>query len=130
MFPTKICESLVKASAIEKLFETPHGYKQPLGQFQRLSMVTDYDMAFKAVAPHLTGKPDEQQVIGFKLIHDITKHDCLSIAMEQLVETVETSRSDREKIAAATVINELYGDKELVKDIKLTDRLMINLVGE
>lgn len=129
MFPTKVCESLTRASDLTTLFKGPHGWKEPLGQFQRLSLVTTFDIAFKAVTPHLDSKPNEQQIIGFKLIGEMAKCDVLSLAMEVLIDTVESSRSDKEKIAAATVINELYGDKQLVSDVKLTDKLMINLVG-
>lgn len=129
MFPTKLCESLVRASEVDKLFKDPHAWKVPLGQFQRLSLVTDYDTAIKAVVPHLDVKPSKQHVLSLKMIHEISKNDILSIAMERLVDVVESSRSDKEKVSAATIINELYGDKDLIKDVKLTDRLLINLVG-
>lgn len=130
MFPTRVAESLVRASEVDKLFGKPHAWKEPIGQFQRLSLVTDYDMAFKAINPHLEEKPDEQHTLCFKLLYEMAKHDVLSLAMERLVDTVEASRSDKDKIAAATVINELFGEKHLVEDVKLTDRLMINLVGD
>jgi hypothetical protein len=94
--------------------------------------VTDFDVAFKAVAPHIKSgmTVSDQQMIGLKLIGSMAKSDCLSLAMERLVDVVETSRSDKDKIAASAIINELYGEKELIADVKLTDRLMINLVGD
>lgn len=130
MFPTKIAESLVTASDINKLFENKFDWKIPIGQFQRLALVADFDTAFKCLNPHINGKPSEQQRLGLSLIHEMAKSDVLSIAMERLVDTVETTRSDKERVAAATILNELFGDKELIKDVKLTDRLIINTVGE
>ena len=129
MFPTNVCESLVKASKLDSLFEGATGWRIPLGQYQRLSLVSEHDTAFKAVAPLLTSKPDDQQMLAFKLIGTMVKSDALSLAMEQLIDMAESARSEKERLAAATVVNELFGEKQLIEDVKLTDKLMINLVN-
>jgi len=129
MLPTKTAIALAKASKLDSLFKDALLWEQQLGHFQRFSLVSDYDTAVKAIQPYLSRKIETSDKVVLNIIHDLAKTDILGIAMERLMDVVEGSRSDKDKIAAATILNELYGDKELVADMKLTDRLMINLVG-
>lgn len=129
MFPTKIAVSLAQSVELENVFKDKLLWKQQFGQYQRMCLVADETVAMSALRPYIGAAllPAHKQMLS--LIYSMCKSDILSLAVEALVNTAENSRSDKDKIAAATVVNELFGEKELIKDVKLTDKLMINLVG-
>jgi hypothetical protein len=129
MLPTKTAVALAQASHINTLFKDQLLWKQHLGHFQRLSLVADYDTASMVIQPYLAKNIDPQSKVVLTVIHDLAKNDVLGLAVEALLDMAETSKNGKDKLAAATIINELYGEKDLVSDVKLTDRLMINLVG-
>jgi hypothetical protein len=129
MLPTKTAIALAEASQLKDIFKDPLLWKQHIGIFQRLSLVADYDTAIRGVTPYIHRKLTPEDSTVFTLLYGMAKKDVLGLAVEALLEVAETSKSHKEKIAAAAVLNELYGDKDLVKDVSLTDRLIVNLVG-
>ena len=128
MFPTRTAVDLATASDLDKIIDKPHNFRIGLGIYQRLALVSDQDTCMRAIMPYISTKLSDQHKQVLRLIYDMAKSDTLGIAVEALLDTAEHSKTYRDKIAAATVINELYGEKHLIEDVKLTDKLMINLV--
>ena len=70
-------------------------------------------------------KPEKDQLI---VCQEITKKDVLGVAIEALVQIAAKENGPaRERIAAATILNELFGDKELLDTAVLTEGLIVNL---
>jgi hypothetical protein len=130
-FPTRTAVALAEASDLSRLFEKPVQWKDGLGHFQRTALVADLDTCMRVVMPHIDKKLSLADKQAFQLIHELAKPDVLGLAMEALVEALDRKNSaSKDMVAAATVLNELYGEKHLIEDVKLTDKLMINLVGK
>jgi len=130
MFPTRTAVDLANASDLDKVIDKPHNFRIGLGIYQRLALVSDQETCMRAIMPYICEKLTQQHQQVLKLIYDMAKSDTLGIAVESLVDTAENSKSPKDRVAAATVINELYGEKHLIEDVKLTDKLLINLVGK
>lgn len=103
-----------------------------VAMFQRMCLVTDFDTAvdsvkhFFAVEHRNIGAGD---LAVMRAVYDIAKQDILGHAVDSLLEVMDNRASiAKDRINAAAVINELYGEKQLIKDERLTDKLMINLV--
>jgi len=128
MFPTKTATALAKASELDTVFVDPVTWQMDFAVFQRLALVADYETCVRALMPKISRKLTEQHNIVLKLIYDMAKSDVLGLAIESLCDVAEKA-SGKDRIAASTVLNELFGEKQLIEDVKLTDRLMINLVG-
>lgn len=133
MFPTKTAVALAKASNLDDVFDNtvqPFRWEQSLGTFQRLSLVTDFDTCMKALMPAVQTKLNHQHKQVLHMIYDMAKADVMGLAVEALVDVASGKYVTKDKIAAATVLNELYGEKQLIEDVKITDKLMINLVKD
>jgi len=126
-FPTRSAVQLAKASGIDKLTSQAHAWQNALEAFQRMSLVSDYEDCIKVFVTYIDYKLELKHTNCLKNIYNMSKKDVLSIAMDNLLTVCERGNS-KDKIAAATVINELFGEKHLIEDVKLTDKLMINLV--
>jgi len=130
MLPTKLAVSLAESAGINELFDDVHQWSEYLGRFQRLSLVADYDTAVKALVPYLSGALEANHKTCLLLIYDITRSDVLSLAMESLIHVAHSGRSERDRMTASAMLNELFGDKDVVRDTVLTDKLVMNLVGK
>lgn len=131
--PTKVAVAIAESAGIDELFEDVQMWTDYLGRFQRLCLVSDYDTAVKALVPHMSERVgmEGNHKTALELIHRISKEDVLGLAVEALVNvTQQTNGSSKDKIAAAAILNELYGDKELISEETLTDKLIVNLVGK
>ena len=128
MMPTKTAVNIAMASDIHKLFDNIQTWQEGLGAFQRVCLVADYDTAMRCLAPYISAKIDPQQKQALQLIHTLAKSDVLGLAMEGLVHIIQTSKNDRDKLEAARVLNDLYGEKKLDNDLGLSEKLSINLV--
>ena len=129
--PTKIAISIAESAGVQELFNDVQTWREYLGRFQRLCLVSDYDTAMKALVPHLDQALEGNHKTALSLIHQISKEDVLGLAVESLIDiTAKSNGNNRDKIAAIAVLNELYGDKELISDETLTDKLVVNLVGK
>jgi hypothetical protein len=58
----------------------------------------------------------------------LVRPDVLGLAIESLVQLATHGRSEKERLAASVILNELYGEKELVDTNSLTDKLLVNIV--
>ena len=75
-----------------------------------------------------SGTPEKAALLT---VHTLSKKDILGEAISAITAIMDApTGAMKDKLAAAAIINELYGDKELIKDEVLTDKLMINLVGK
>lgn len=106
--------------------------KESVCAFQRMALASaDIDDCITAMEfwfkPENTkwSKVEKDRLI---VCQEITKKDILGIAIEALVQIAAKENSPtRERIAAATILNELFGDKELVDTGALTEGLIVNL---
>lgn len=130
MFPTRTAVDLASASNLDDVIDKPHNFRIGLGVYQRLALVADQETCMRAIMPYICVKLNEQHKQVLRLIYDMAKSDTLGLAVEALVDTAENSKSPKDRVAAATVLNELYGEKHLIEDVKLTDKLLINLVND
>lgn len=101
--------------------------------FQRMALTTDYETAIEAIKPWF--KPQHRRIADkdqelLKAVYNITKPDLLGHAIDSIAEAMNNKTGPlKDKVAAATIINDLYGEKEIIKDAKLSDRLLISLTG-
>ena len=103
--------------------------------YQRMALVADQETAWAATIPWfkpecrtvMDGSPEHKALVA---VHTMVKPDVLGHAVDCLLGIVNNhTGSTKEKIAASTVINELYGDKQIMQDKGLADKLILNLGG-
>jgi len=135
VLPTEIAKRLAKSSSLEDIIV--HGknsnfaeLERGLGIFQRMALVANYDECMRAFAPFIDKKIEPQHKQCLELIHLLTKKDVLGLAVEGLIEVVKNSRVPKDRAMAATVLYELYGEKKLIEEVNLTEKLVVNLVKE
>lgn len=64
-------------------------------------------------------------------IHNLVKQDVLGLAVGALTDIASsTSAPAKDRTAAAIVLQELYGDKDLIQKDTITDRLVMNFQGK
>lgn len=106
--------------------------KESVCAFQRMALasadiedcITAMEFWFKPESKKWS-KPEKDRLV---ICQEITKKDVLGIAIEALVQiSAKENGPARERIAAATILNELFGDKELVDTGALTEGLIVNL---
>ena len=101
--------------------------------FQRMALVSTLDDSITAMEFWL--KPQHKKWIGkerekLDVCHAIVKKDVLGLAIQTLMDmAAKESGGQKERLAAATILNELYGEKELINTGSLTDRLLVNIGG-
>ena len=106
-----------------------------VGDFQRMALVGTIE---DALATTVSWFKPEHRVIGKKgeewtaieLCYSTVKQDVLGLAVDALLSVSCDSGSSKDRIAASAILNELYGDKELVSNSVLTDKLVVDLVGK
>ena len=110
--------------------------------YQRFCIVTEFDDAIDSLALVAKARLKDDQDQSFteftdsdlmllRVLYTQSKNDILGLALEALADVTQTAlASQKDKVAAATVINDLYGEKELVRDSTLTDKVVLNLVRE
>ena len=99
--------------------------------FQRMALVTTFEDSLEALQVQLRdiGELTAQDQADLALVYKLTKHEVLGLAVETLSDVTQSQlAAQKDKVSAATVINELYGEKELIKDSVLTDKVVLNLV--
>lgn len=107
-----------------------------VGDFQRMALVSTLE---ETMACTMSWFRPESRVISeggtewtaINLCYNTVKQDILGLAVEALVSVASAvNAANKDKIMAATMLNELYGEKELVKREVLTDKLVLDLVGK
>ena len=110
---------------------TNHNYvKEAVTAFQRMALVSDLEDSIKAM--DYWCKPEGRrwstaEKAKLAICHEIVKKDVLGIAIESLVDISVNSPSAKDRLAASTILNELYGEKQLIETGSLTDRLLVNI---
>ena len=130
VFPTKTAEALAKASDLDKLFSDVQQWRLNLGIFQQIALGSDLETCMRAIMPFIDKKITSQQKQCFELIHSMAKQEALGMAIGGLVDVVENSRVAKDRTTAATILQELFGEKQLIESEKLTDKLVVNLVKD
>ena len=130
VFPTKTAVALAKASDLDKLFSDVQQWRTNLGIFQQMALGSSLEICMRAIMPHIDKQLNDQHKKCFELIHGLSRQEALGIAIGGLVDIVENSRVAKDRAAAAAIINELFGEKQLIQDDKLTDKLVVNLVKD
>lgn len=108
--------------------------RDAVAAFQRMAAVADYETAIVALTSTL--KPDERKFNVFetkllKLCYDTTKSDLLAHAVDAIMALTDGQNvASKDRLAAAAIINEFYGEKHLIEDGVLTDKLIVNLIGD
>lgn len=127
--PTDLGMTIIGNLVKTRLQEPAHD-KEAVTAFQRMALVSSLDDAIEAmnywVKPeHKTWAKAEREQL--EIAHRLVRPDVLGIAMESLVQLATNARSEKERLAAATIINELYGEKELIDQASLTDKLIVGI---
>lgn len=105
--------------------------KEAVCAFQRMALASTLEDSIIAMdywfkPEHKTWSDIEKQKL--QVCHDIVQKDVLGLAIESLIQMAACDRGNqKERLAAATILNELYGDKELINTDTLTDRLLVNI---
>lgn len=135
--PTKLAVELAKASDLSKVLRKGNEGQTPsvirnfaLAAFQQMALAGDLDDCMRAIAPYLGGKLNQQHKQCLELIFTLTRKDVLGQAVEGLMEVATNSRNSKDKVTAATILHELYGEKQLINEESLTDKLVVNLVSK
>jgi hypothetical protein len=107
---------------------------EAVGTFQRMCLTGSEEEAWEATK--MWFKPqcrtvikDSPEAVALTAVHRLAKQDVLGQGLDALVRIVSRSGgADKDKLAAATILNELYGEKEITSMQGVTDRLIMNLV--
>ena len=138
--PTLLARKLLK-DHISVRMGKPIDVNDALAEYQKMAVV-GLDIETCIAALNVWVKPSHQinlnklppnapEYLALKSVFELTSKDVLGCAVDTIMGIMDAPvGSTKDKLAAAAVINELYGEKELIKDEMLTDRLMINLVGK
>lgn len=115
--------------------EDPSEAGMAVGDYQRMSLVGTEAEALSVVLSYF--KPEHRKISGadelsaLRLVHDTVKQDVLGMAVEALVNVASAHNgSSKDKILAATILGDMYGDKEVMQHTTLTDKLVVDLVGK
>ena len=111
--------------------ELTHAQRNNYGKvFQRACMVGDLDSAIDILKIHLDFELTEDDLAKLKLAHIMAKPEVLGIAVETLTEITQSPLSaQKDKVLATQALNDLYGDKDRINDKGLTDKIILNLMG-
>ncbi len=128
--PTDLGMTIIGNLVKTRLREPAHD-KEAVAAFQRMALVSTLDDAIEAMNYWI--KPEHQKWAKaekdqLEVAHRLVRPDILGMALESLVQLATNARSEKERLAAATIINELYGEKELVDNNSLTDKLLVNIM--
>lgn len=128
--PTSLGMTIIGDLVKARLREPAHD-KEAVAAFQRMALVSTLEDAIEAMnywlkPEHKTWAKAEKDQLD--VAHRLVKPDVLGLAIESLVQMATNGRSERERLAAATIINEIYGEKQLVDTNSLTDKLLVNIV--
>lgn len=128
--PTDLGIRLIGDLVQTRLLEVAY-VKEAVCAFQRMALASTLEDSI--IAMEYWFKPEckkwsETEKAKLQVCHDIVKKDVLGLAIESLIQMAAEDRTNqKERLAAATILNELYGDKELINTDTLTDRLLINI---
>ena len=128
--PTELGIRLI-GELIHVRLEDPTHTSECVAAFQRMALASTLDDSIIAMdywfkVQHK--KWSEPEKAKLQVCHEMVKKDVLGMAIESLIQMAgETRTNQKERLAAATILNELYGDKELINTDTLTDRLLINI---
>jgi hypothetical protein len=133
--PTTLGSQLLRDHFAARM-DKPVEAKDAVAAFQRMCLVADLEMAMSAVKPWF--KPEHQvisentpEMAACIAVHSCVKQDVLSVAIDAVLGIANSPvGSTKDKLAAAAIINELYGERELITDAVLTDKLVLDLVGD
>lgn len=129
--PTDLGIRLIGDLVQVRLLEAAY-VKECVCAFQRMALASD-NLDDCITAMEYWFKPEHKKWADterakLQVCKDIVKKDVLGIAIESLIQMAANDRGNqKERLAAATILNELYGDHELIQTDSLTDRLLINL---
>jgi len=129
--PTELGVRLIGDLVHTRLEDMTH-ISECVAAFQRMALASDsLDDCIIAMDYwfHVQHKKwSEVEKAKLQVCKDIVKKDVLGMAIEALVSMAgETRGNQKERLAAATILNELYGDHELINTDSLTDRLLVNI---
>lgn len=130
--PTILGKQLI-GDMLKARMEDPTAAYQAVAAFQRMALTADFETSLDSVKPWLL--PEHRQfhsheLAKLKAVYNVTKNDVLGHAIDSMLEMMDGQGATKDKLAAAAVINELFGEKHVITDSKLTDRLMINLADK
>ena len=128
--PTDLGMRLIGSTVKPRLLNPVH-VKEAVCAFQRMALVAELDESVMAMETWL--KPSyamwtKQDNVQLEMCHRLVKKDVLGLAIETLVDIATKGTSNKDRLAASTIINELYGDKELIDTGSLADKLLVNIV--
>ena len=129
--PTILGKQLLKDMLGTRMEDASDAYLA-VAAFQRMALTSDFKTAKAALEPWLVvenrifSKTEEERL---QACFDLTKPDVLGHAVDSMMAIMGSANGAlKDKLAAAVIMNELFGEKELIKDGVLTDKLMISLV--
>lgn len=132
--PTILGKQLLKDHFAARM-DDPMDAVDAVAIYQRMCLVGGMEMALAAVKPFFKPscrviKKDTPEWAALALVSETVKQDVLGLAMDALVGIVNAGMgSSKDKITAAAVLNDLFGDKQVIQDSVLTDKLVMNLVS-
>jgi len=112
----------------------PDEVHEAIASYQRMCLVGSLEDAW--LAAMVWFRPEHRRIPttgaehqALLSVHSLVKQDVLGIALDSLIAvTGSQTGALKDKITAAALINELLGEKELIKNGALTDKLVISLV--
>ncbi len=134
MIPTALAKRLLMDHFRARM-DDPSDALIAVSEYQRMCLVASEDEALSVIKSHF--KPEHRKITGaeelaaLKLVHATVKQDVLGLAVEALVAIVSSHNGgSKDKLLAASMLNDLYGEKELIQQSTLTDKLVVDLVGK
>lgn len=116
--------------------EKPEDAYLAVAAFQRMAITSTLEDAVAAVKPWFKISNREiaensPEMAAIMACYAVAKKDVLGHAIDAVMAIMDSPvGGSKDKLAAAAIVNELFGEKELIKDEVLTDKLMINLVSD
>ena len=133
--PTVLGKQLLSEPLKPLMKEESDAYKA-VAAFQRMALVANFDTSCKALAPWFKNKDfkkavDKDLLTRLQMVHDTVKQDCLGHALDAIMHLMDgATGATKDKMACAAIVHEIFGDKQIIKDEKLSDKLVIGLVGK
>ena len=110
-----------------------HTVKEAVCYFQRMALVADVETSIKSMSVWFKDGFlgfDESQMEMVNMAHETVKKDVLGMTVEAMIDICSKSTTDQQRLAAATMINELYGEKKLTESTGLAERLLVNITRD
>lgn len=114
LFPTALAMRHAKKLGIQNMITHTHELSVAMQDFQRVSLVSDFDDAITILEAHIVkGELSEEQLDGLEKVYNFTEIEADGIVIDKVGGIIEDGVLEQNKISAAQVFNSIRnGDSQ------------------